>query len=237
MSFKSISKELLLIFFIVIIVAPFLCFISIFAHEGGHGLLVVPAIILNREIPEMPTVEEDVTGAETHEWNPFQNFPAGIFLMFLSFPLGIVANGLLSYLSYKNAKRYRTSLIRKDVIFLAIFLSFCIMNFKSVLSNFFGQDFAFIWEGIGFPYESIWFRYVIKIISYLAFPLFLATKKDFDIARILTVSVGTFAGSIITLTFIFKPLHGMLMANFWWLFIIGLPILIITVVILWRLQK
>lgn len=233
MTSKHISKELLLIFFIVIIVAPFLCSVSIFAHEGGHGILVVPAIILNREIPEMPTVTE----AETHEWNPFPNFPAGIFLMFLSFPLGIVANGLLSYLSYKNAKRYRTSLIRKDVIFLAIFLSFCIMNFSSVLSNFFGQDFAFMWEGIGFPYESIWFRYLIKIISYLVFPLFLATRKNFDIARILTVSVGTFAGSIVTLTFIFKPLHGMLMANFWWLFIIGLPVLIISVVTLWRLQK
>jgi len=231
---KTSSKELILIFFIVIIVAPFLCSVSIFAHEGGHGVLVVPAIILNREIPNM---EEDVTEAETHEWNPFQNFPAGIFLMFLSFPLGIVANGLLSYLSYKNAKRYRSSLIRKDVIFLAIFLSFCIMNFKSMLGNFFGQDFAFIWKGIGFPYESDWLRYVIKIISYLAFPLFLATKKDFNIFRMLIVSGGTFVGSIVTLTFIFKPLHGMLMANFWWLFIIGLPILIITVVILWRLQK
>ena len=58
-SFKEAFKQgnvkvLLLIFFTVIIAAPPLTFVGIFAHEGGHGLLVVPAIILNHEIPEMP---------------------------------------------------------------------------------------------------------------------------------------------------------------------------------------
>jgi len=231
---KRNIKTLLLMFLIVIIAAPPLTFVGIFAHEGGHGLLVVPAIILNREIPEMPNMEGETSGTGNHEWTPFPNFPAGIFLFFLSFPLGVIANGILSYLSYKNAKLYRSSPARKDVILLAIFLSFCVMNFKSALSNFFGQDFAFIWQGIGFQYDADWFRYFIKVVSYLVFPLFLVTKREFAIDRTLTVSAGTYAGSILVGTFIFVPLLGILMANFWWLFIIGLPVFITAVVALRR---
>jgi hypothetical protein len=241
MNYKSITeflrkrniKTLLLIFLIVIIAATPLTFVSIFAHEGSHGLLVVPAIILNREIPEMSNMEGETSGTENHEWNPFTNFPAGIFLFFLSFPLGVIANGIVSYLSYKNAKLYRISPENRDIILLAIFLSFCIMNFKNVLGNFFGEDFAFIWEGIGFSYDADWFRYFIKIVAYVVFPLFLGVKKGFDIGETLTVSVGTYAGSTLAKMFIFEPLLGMLMANFWWLFIVGLPVFITAVVVLW----
>jgi len=234
---KENIKLLLSIFFMVIIAAPPLTFVGIFAHEGGHGLLVVPAIVLNRKIPEMPTVEEGATEAETREWNPFPNFPAGIFLFSLSFPLGVIANGILSYLSYKNSKRYRFSSTKGGIILLAIFLSFCIQNYNGALSNFFAQDFAFIWEGIGFPYDADWFRYLIKIISYLVFPLFLVTKKKFAIDKTLTVSAGTYAGSVLVGTFIFVPLQGILMADFWWLFIVGLPVFVTSAVVLWRLQK
>ena len=230
-------KVLLLMFSTVIVAAPPLTFVGIFAHEGGHGLLVVPAIVLNREIPEMSMVEEGATEAETREWKPFPNFPTAIFLVFLSFPLGVIANGLLSYLSYKNSKRYRFSSTKGGIILLAIFLSFCIQNFDGALRNFFAQDFAFVWEGIGFPYDSDWFRYSIKIVSYLVFPLFLVTKKKFAIDKTLTVSAGAYAGSILVGTFIFVPLSGMLMANFWWLFIVGLPVFIASAVVLWRLQK
>ena len=241
MNYKSLTdfirersvKTLLLMFLIVIIAATPLTFVGIFAHEGGHGLLVVPAIILNREIPETPSVEGETNGTENHEWNPFSNFPAGILLFFLSFPLGIIASGILSYLSYKDAKLYCTSSKKRSIILLAIFLSFCIMNFSGVLTNFFGQDFAFIWQGIGFPYDADWFRYPIKIVIYVVFPLFLGIKKGFDIGKTLTVSAGTYAGSTLAKMFIFEPLQGMLIANFWWLFIVGLPVFITAVVALW----
>jgi len=110
--------------------------------------------------------------------------------------MGVIANGILSYLSYKNAKLHRTS-SEKDIILMAIFLSFCIQNFNGALSNFFAQDFSFIWEGIGFPYDSDWFRHFIKIVSYLVFPLFLVTKKEFAIDKTLTVSTGTYVGSVL----------------------------------------
>lgn len=52
-------------------VVPILSFITAFAHERGHGILIVPAIILNREIPVMPiSVESE---QETLQENPFRN--------------------------------------------------------------------------------------------------------------------------------------------------------------------
>ena len=94
---NSLKKDNLLLLGLVVCttfaVVPILSFITVFAHEGGHGLLIVPAIILNREIPVMPMSEESKQGALQE--NPFQNFPIGIFSLFLSFPLGVMANGIL----------------------------------------------------------------------------------------------------------------------------------------------
>ena len=70
----------------LIMILPILAFVTMFSHEGGHGIIVVPAIILNREIPKLPI--------EGMQENPFRNFPLGIFSLFLSFPLGVVANGV-----------------------------------------------------------------------------------------------------------------------------------------------
>jgi len=227
---KSI-KALLLMFLIVIIAAPPLTFVGIFAHQGGHGLLIVPAIILNRHIPE-------TDGTGNYERNPFTNFPEAIYLLYLSFPLGVAADGILTYLSYRNAKLYRFSSRKLGITLLAIFLSFCIMNLEAALSNLFGQDFASIWQGIGFPYDADWLRYFIAIVAYVVFPLFLGIKKGgFDIDKALTVSAGTYVGSIIVSMFILDPLQGILTASFWWVFIAGLPIFIIAVVALGRKRR
>jgi hypothetical protein len=102
-----------------------------------------------------------------------------------------------------------------------------------VLGNFFGEDFAFIWEGIGFSYDAVWFRYFIKIVIYVVFPLFLGVKKGFDIGKTLTVSVGTYTGSTLAKMFIFEPLLEILIMNFWWMFMVGLPVFITTVIVLW----
>jgi len=226
-------RPLLLMFLIVIIASPPLTFVGVLAHEGGHGLLIVPAIILNRQIPKVPN--EETSWAGNSEWNPFSNFPEAIYFFFLSFPLGVVANVILSYLSYRNAKLYRFSSRKRRIALLAVFLSFCIMNFSGALTNFFGQDFAFIWKGIGFPYNADWFRYLTAIATYVVLPLFLGIRKGgFDLDKMLTVSAGTYTGSMLAKIFIFDPLQGMLIANFWWMFIAGLPAFIITLVALGR---
>jgi len=224
-------KPLLLIFLIVLIATLPLTLIGIFAHQGGHAFFIVPAIILNRHIPE-------TDGAASYERNPFPNFPEAIYLFYLSFPLGVVADGTLSYLSYKNAKLYRFSSRKRGIVLLAIFLSFCIMNLEAELSNLFGQDFAFMWQGVGFPYDADWLRYFIGIVAYVVFPFFLGVKKDgFDIEKALTVSAGTYGGSIVANMFIFDYLQGILTENFWWVFIAGLPIFIAAVVALGRRRR
>jgi len=224
-------RTLLLMFLIVIVAAPPLTLVSFFAHQGGHAFFIVPAIVLNRHIPE-------TDGAANYERNPFPNFPEAIYLFYLGFPLGVVADGILSYLSYKNAKLYRFSTWKRGIILSAIFLSFCIMNLEAALSNLFGQDFAFMWQGVGFPYDADWLHYFIGIVTYVVFPLFLGVKKGgFDIEKALTVSAGTYAGSILANMFIFDYLPGILTENFWWVFIAGLLIFITAVVALGRRRR
>ncbi|MGC1120715.1 MAG: hypothetical protein WBA22_06440 [Candidatus Methanofastidiosia archaeon] len=216
------------ILLVVIAAAPALTCITIFAHEGGHGLLIVPAILLNGQIPDMPTEQSE------QNWNPFPNFPAGIVLFFLSFPLGVVANGLISWLAYKNAHPFRllSQSPAKNVL-MGVFLSLCIMNFKSVLSNVFGQDFSFVWEFLHFPYQQDVFRNLLKVGAFLVFPAYVVIKKKADGILVATVSAGTFFGSYLTGRLLFEPLQDEMMTHFWWLFITGLPVLIITVVVLW----
>jgi hypothetical protein len=212
---------------VVIAASPALTFITVFAHEGGHGLLIVPAILLNRQIPDMPTEQSE-------NWNPFPNFPAGVILFFLSFPLGVVANGLISWLAYKNARPFRflsQSLARN--ILMGVFLSLCIMNFKSVLSNVFGQDFSFVWELLHSPYQQDVFRNLLKVGAFLVFPAYIVMKEKADCILVAAVSAGTFTGSYLTGRLLFEPLQDEMMTHFWWLFILGLPVLIITVVVLW----
>ena len=183
-------------------------------------------------------IRDRTDGAADYERNPFQNFPEDIYLFYLSFPLGVVANGILSYLSYKNAKLYRFSSRKRGIILLVIFLSFCIMNLEAALSNLFGQDFAFMWQAIGFPYNADWLRHFIAIVAYVVFPLFLGIKKGgFDIEKALTVSAGTYAGSILLNIFIFDPLLGILTENFWCVFMAGLPIFITAAVALGRKRR
>ena len=217
--------ELLVVSGTLFMILPILAFVTMFSHEGGHGIIVVPAIILNREIPNVPI--------EGMQENPFRNFPLGIFSLILAFPLGVVANGFLSYLSIKNAKQYQNTKTLKELFFLAIFLSFCILNFSGILTNVFGQDFAFITENIlGIPSDEQWFRDILRIISYIIFPLFLAKKYQFGIDKMVVISGTTYLGYILVVELLVPPLAPILMANFWWLFIFGLLILIGTMTVL-----
>jgi len=206
-------------------VVPFLVFISMCAHEGGHGLIVVPAIILNMEIPEVPS--------EGMQENPFRNFPLGIFSLFLAFPLGIMANGVLLYLSYKNARIYRNYDSKKDLFLLILFTSFCVINLAAIFTNFFGQDFAFILKDVlNFLSDEQWFKYFLRFITYFVFPVFLATHKEFEIDKSIVISVTAYLTNMVVVELIVPPLVPILMSNFWWLFIVGLPIFFGTVGIL-----
>jgi hypothetical protein len=217
----------MVILVVVMAAAPALTCITVLAHEGGHGLLIVPAILLNGQMPDLPTEQSE-------NWNPFPNFPAGVLLFFLSFPLGVVANGVISWLAYKNAHPFRF-LSQSPVknILMGIFLSLCIMNFKSVLSNIFGQDFSFAWESLNFPYQQDAFRNLLKVGAFLVLPAYIVMKEKADCTLVAAASAGTFFGSYLTGTLLLEPLQDEMMINFWWLFILGLPVLIITVVVLW----
>lgn len=225
--FFSIKNLLGLLFMsgTLFMILPILAFITMFSHEGGHGVIVVPAIIFNREIPDIPV--------EGMQENPFRNFPLGIFSLFLAFPLGIVANGFITFLSIKNAKQYRYVETKKGLFLLAIFMSFSILNFSGILTNLFGQDFAFIVKDIlRIPCDEQWFRGILRIIIYIAFPLILAKKYQFEIDKILVISGTTYMGYFVVVELIVPPLSPILMANFWWMFIFGLFILIITITVL-----
>lgn len=210
----------------VLAAAPALTFITVFAHEGGHGLLIVPAIVLNGDMPDMPTEQSE-------EWNPFPNFPAGVILFLLSFPLGVVANGLISWLAFKNARPFTLKQSVTRSVLTGIFLSLCIMNFKGVLSNVFGQDFSFVWEFLQVPYQQDSVRTLLKAGAYLVFPAYIVMKEKADCTLVASVSASTFFGSYLTGTLLFEPLQEEMMTHFWWLFILGVPVLVITVVVLW----
>jgi hypothetical protein len=213
---------------VVMAAAPALTCITVLAHEGGHGLLIVPAILLNGQLPDLPAEQSE-------NWNPFPNFPAGVLLFFLSFPLGVMANGLISWLAYKNAHPFRLlSQSPAKNILMGIFLSLCIMNFKSVLSNVFGQDFSFVWEFLNFPYQQDVFRNLLKVGAFLVLPAYIVMKEKADCTYVAAVSLSTFFGSYLTGKLLLEPLQDEMMSHFWWLFILGLPVLIITAVVLWR---
>lgn len=208
--------------------APGLTFITVFAHEGGHGLLIVPAIILNGQIPDIPAEESE------QNWNPFLNFPAGVLLFLLSFPLGVVANGLISWRAYENARPFRIlSQSLPRTLVMGVFLSLCIMNFKSVLSNVFGQDFSFVWEFLHVPYQEDVFRFFLKAGAFLGLPAYMVIKEKANSTFVTAVSAGTFSGSYLTGRLLFEPLQDEMMAHFWWLFIAGLPVFVVTAIVLW----
>jgi len=201
-----------------------------FAHEGGHGLVIVPAIILNREIPVVPT--------EGMQENPFKNFPLGIFSLFLAFPLGIMANGVLLYLSSRNIKQNCHYHTKEDIILLSVFTAFCLLNLSAVFTNLFGQDFAFIIRDIlKIPTEDAWFKSILRISTYIIIPLVIAVWKGFAIDRILTISLSTYFANMVTVETFVPLLAPILMTSFWWLFIIGLPVFISTGVIIFKIHE
>ncbi len=219
-------RELIQIFVIALIVSSVLLFVDILAHEGGHGLLVVPAIILNGAVPESPLLNSG------GPWNPFVNFPGAALLFVMSFPLGILANGILALLSYKNALIYQDFTERRNVVLFTVFLSFAIINLYSVLVNFFGADFSFVWTGIGFPYETTLFRYLIRVIGFILLPLYIGFEKRLSLPATLATSLASFVGYTLTAEFVVTLLYESLMLFYWWLFIIGLPTFLILVLIL-----
>jgi len=202
--------------------------ITMLAHEGGHGILIVPALIISGAIPPAPT---DLLNQVNGEIPP--NVIIILLSMALSFPLGITVNALISYLSYKNAKLCSLCQTNKELTLFIVFVALSIMNFNSILTNLFGADFSFLMEDfLSIPIWEDWFRNILKVVSFFIFPLFLIKKKRFHLLKTLVISLGTFLGSIFSNQFILIFLYPIFMTNFWWLFIIGLFILIPTIITL-----
>ncbi len=198
-----------------------LSFVNLFGHEGGHGLLVVPAILLNREVP--------VIGGEGE--NPFRNFPPAALFFMLSFPLGVMADALVAWLAYRNARRYRQPASLRGMFLLALCLGLATMTAKSALSNLLtGQDFSFLWRALHLPFPgNDALGWAIKAVAYLGLPLYLGLHKGFALPQALFVGIGAYGGGYLAGTWFLPGLAPWLMGHFFWLFIIGLPVLLVEV--------
>jgi len=226
---KSRIKLILTLFVSALIIAFPLPIVNLFEHEGGHGVLVVPAILLNGEIPTIGVEGE----------NPFKNFPAAAILFILSFPLGVLADGLVCYLSYSNAKRYRTFANMQQGFLFILLLALSFITLKSSLSNLLtGEDFSFIWNTLGLPFHgNEILGYVIRAIAFSVFPIYLSLKRSFRLTESLAISVGTFIGSYTAGVWLLPLMSGWLMTHFFWLFLIGLPVFGTVALALWRLRR
>jgi len=212
-----------------LIIAVPLSFVNFFEHEGGHGVLVVPAIALNGEIPAVGVEGE----------NPFKNFPAAAILFLLSVPLGVLADGLVCLLSYRNARRYRNPANMQQAFLSALFLAFSLMTLKSALSNLLtGEDFSFIWIALGLPFHgNEILGYAIRAMAFLVFPIYLSLKRGFWLIESLAISIGALIGSYLAGAWLLPLMSDWLMAHFFWLFLIGLPVFVTVTLVLWRLQR
>lgn len=234
---NSLLKYILLVL-LLILLNPIFTITNILCHEGGHGIFVLPAIILNREIPEPPKVQGYEGGI--YDENPFKNFPLAAVLCVLSFPLGTLADLLLFIFSYKLAKDYYKKAGRFKYLFISsMFLSLSLIFFSSMVTNLFlGADFSFIWEGIGFPMKlpllEVFFNY---IVPYILLPLYLIIKKRFEVLQIISVVLAIYIGSEISFKLVVNPFYEMFMRNIWYLFIIGTSLLILVLLFFNMLLK
>jgi hypothetical protein len=201
-----------------------------FIHEGGHGLIIVPAIILNGEIPITPT--------ENMSENPFSHFPLGILSLLLAFPLGVIVNYLFVHLTTTQAKKYSNSDVLQDKVIFFILISFAILNLGGVLTNVFGSDFSFIVRDfLHFPSENQDFKLLLRFIEFIIFPLYLSLNNKFskfEMSIITSITYFINYWIIDNVVAIFMPI---LFENFWWLFIIGLFILVLVILIILNLNS
>ncbi|MBE3519266.1 MAG: hypothetical protein IMW97_03065 [Firmicutes bacterium] len=230
-------KTFIAVFLVAFVASVPLNFLLIFTHEGGHGLLILPAIILNRGLPETPSQEEGSTRAAELKGNPFTKFPPAVILFFLCFPLGVASDAFLSYLSLKAMKKLNVATLTGTVT-RAILLSLSILALSSALENLLaGADFSFIWEAVGFPYEAPWLRTMLTVVSFVGFPGLLVIKGTVPLPEAAGAATGAFAGTWIFLTFMMEHVYPILMANFWWLFVVGTPVFILVAAALLKMAK
>ena len=154
--------EIILISIICILSFPIIMILVMLGHEGGHGIVVVPAIILNLELPLKIT--------ENMNQNPFTNFPLGIFSLLLSFPLGVLANILMFYLSYKLILELKNDKKISSKIFINLLIIFCLLNLKGIFNNLLGSDFSIIFvDLLHLPIKNSLITFMIQLFVFFIF--------------------------------------------------------------------
>lgn len=214
--------EIVLISIISILLFPIIMILVMLGHEGGHGIVVVPAIILNLELPLKIT--------ENMNNNPFTNFPLGIFSLLLSFPLGVLANILMFYLSYKLLLDLKNDKKINSKIFINQLIIFCLLNLKGIFNNLLGSDFSIIFvDLLHLPMKNPLITFMIQLFVFIIFPVILFIKKVDPIFISLTALL-TFILNNLFSEIIVPIIAPILMEFFWWLFIIGLIVFISIVI-------
>ena len=214
--------EIVLISIISILLFPIIKILVMLGHEGGHGIVVVPAIIMNLELPLKIT--------ENMNKNPFTNFPLGIFSLLLSFPLGVLANILMFYLSYKLLLDLKNDKKINSKIFINQLIIFCLLNLKGIFNNLLGSDFSIIFvDLLHLPMKNPLITFMIQLFVFIIFPVILFIKKVDPIFISLTALL-TFILNNLFSEIIVPIIAPILMEFFWWLFIIGLIVFISIVI-------
>ena len=212
------SRRLLGAFVLTFAASTPLFFLLILIHEGGHGLLLVPAMIL---------------GAP-----PFTN--SLLILLILSIPLGNAAVAVVSWLAYKSANRCKNPGSSNATTCFTLLFSLFLMTF-----NFFwidlitGEDFALnFWEPLGIPLYANWpLQLIISLFSHVAFPAYLIMEKSFGPELVIGISAGTGAGILMCLNHVVPPIAPILRENFFLLVTIGFPVFPLSVWVLHRLSR
>ena len=216
-----ISKRLLGAFALTFVASTPLFFLLILIHEGGHGLLLVPAMILN-------------------QGPPFTNSSLGITLILLSIPLGNVVVGVTSWLAFKNVNCYKKSAsVNAMIPFTFLFALFLITFNFFWLDLITGEDFALnFWEPLGLPlYANRPLQLLISLFSHVFFPAYLIIKRPFDPQLVVGVSAGTGVGTLMCINYIIPPIVTILRNHLFLLVTVGLPVLLFSVWVLHRLSR
>lgn len=214
-----IPSQLLGAFALTSVASPPLFFLLILIHEGGHGLLLVPAMIL---------------GAP-----PFTN--SLIILLILSIPLGNAAVGIVSWLAFKNANRYKKPQSFKAMTFFTLLFSLFLIAFDFFWVDLItSEDFALnLWQPLlGIPlYNNRPLQLIISSLSHICFPAYLIVKRSFDPQLVTGISAGTGAGTLLCINLVISPITRILRDNLLLLVAAGLPVFLFSVWVLHRLFR
>ena len=221
-SFRLDLRWLLGTFFSTFALSTPLFLFLILIHEGGHGLLLVPAMILNRGAP------------------PFTNFPSAIILLVLSIPLGNIAVGVVSWLAFKNASRYKKFRSFNEMTRFTSFFSLFLITFNIFWIDLVtGEDFALnFWEPLGIPlYSNTMLQLIISLFSHVILPAHLVMKKSFNLQMVFSISAGIGVGTLFSINYFYSFFATMLRDHYFVLVTVGLPAFLISVWMLHRFDR